>query len=147
MCAFVHIEFIKLELILIGHYYHNIYAFLIELYNCIYVLFINLLLILEDYRKLLPKNLKIREIRSINKCWLFLFMTFITVWHHLYMFVYSFSMCLEWKPHMAGIRAHLAHCCIPRAWGLHAWRMVHSKLWWTNMWMNETLASNIMPVR
>lgn len=61
---FFRIEFVKLELIFIGHYYHSIYVFLIELYNCIYILFINLLLILEDYRRPSPKNLEIGEIRS-----------------------------------------------------------------------------------
>lgn len=34
-----------------------------KFYNCIYILFINLL-IPEDYKKLFLKNLEIREIRS-----------------------------------------------------------------------------------
>lgn len=57
-------EFVKLELIFVVHYYHSICAFLIELYSCIYILFINPLLILEGSRKLSPKNLEIRGIRS-----------------------------------------------------------------------------------
>lgn len=68
-CTFIHIEFVEPELIFIGHYYHSIQALLIELYNYIYILFINLLFILEDYRKPSPMSLEMREIRSPFDIW------------------------------------------------------------------------------
>lgn len=67
--TFIHIGFVKPELIFIRHYYHIIWAFLIDLYNYIYILFINLLLILKDYRKPSPMSLEMREIRSPFDSW------------------------------------------------------------------------------